>query len=51
MNRRNIALSPLARACQTGALLLILLGILGLLAQTIAVDLKPHVVGTKQDVH
>jgi hypothetical protein len=51
MYRRNITLSPLARACQTGALLLILSGILGLLVHTIAVERRPEqVVGTKQDV-
>ena len=51
MYRRNVALSPLATACQVGGLLLILFGILGLLAHTIAVEPRPgQVVGTKQDV-
>jgi hypothetical protein len=51
MYRRNVALSPLARACQIGVLMLILLGVLGLLAHTIAVERRQEqVVGTKQDV-
>jgi hypothetical protein len=51
MYPRNVALSPLARACRTGALLLILFGIFGLLAHTIAVERRPEqVVGTKWDV-
>ena len=51
MHRRNVALSPFARACQTGALLLILFGILGLLAHTVAVERRTEqMVGTKQDV-
>jgi hypothetical protein len=50
MYRRNVPVTPLARAFQTGALLLILFGILGLLAHTIAVERRPEqVVGTKQD--
>ena len=51
MYRRNIAMSPFATACQVGGLLLILFGILGLLAHSIAVERRPEqVVGTKQDV-
>ena len=51
MYRRNVTLSPFAKACQTGALLLILFAILGLLAHTIAVERRPgQVVGTKQEV-
>jgi hypothetical protein len=51
MYRHNVVLSPLARACQIGVLLLTLLGILGLLAHTIAVERRSEqVVGTKHDV-
>ena len=51
MYRRNVALPPLARACQIGVLLLALFGVLGLLAHTIAVERRPgQLVGTKQDV-
>jgi hypothetical protein len=38
MRPRNITTSRLARTCQTGALLLILFGILGLLAHTVALE-------------
>ena len=38
MYRRPVDLPPLARACQAGALLLILLGVLGLLVHSIAVE-------------
>ena len=38
MYRRHVALPPFARAFQAGALLLILLGILGLLVHSIAVE-------------
>jgi hypothetical protein len=38
MHPRNIATSRLARTCRTGALLLVLFGILGLLAHTVAVE-------------
>jgi hypothetical protein len=38
MRSRNIPTSRLAKTCQTGALLLVLFGILGLLAHTMAVE-------------
>jgi hypothetical protein len=38
MHPRNVATSRLARTCQTGALLLVLFGVLGLLAHAVAVD-------------
>jgi hypothetical protein len=38
MRPRNITTSRLAKTCQTGALLLVLLGVLGLLAHTVAVE-------------
>jgi hypothetical protein len=38
MRPRNIPTSRLAKTCQTGALLLVLFGILGLLAHTMAVE-------------
>jgi hypothetical protein len=52
MYRRNVTVSPLAKACQTGALLLVLFGILGLLAHSIAVDTRSGLVaaGGKHDV-
>ena len=51
MHRRNVAVTPLATACQAGALLLILSGILALLVHSIAVEHRPEqLVGTKQDV-
>jgi len=50
MYRHYLILSPLARACRTGALLLVLVGILGLLAHTIVVESRPQqVVGSKQN--
>jgi len=52
MYRRNVTVWPLAKACQTGALLLVLFGILGLLAHSIAVDTRSGLVaaGGKHDV-
>jgi|SoimicmetaTmtLPB_FD_contig_31_39708074_length_435_multi_2_in_0_out_0_2 hypothetical protein len=52
MYRRNVTVSPLARACQTGALLLILFGVIGLLAHSIAVDNRSGLVAAsgKHDV-
>ena len=41
MHRHNIATSRLAKVCQTGALLLVLFGVLGLLAHTIATERRP----------
>jgi hypothetical protein len=38
MRPRNMPTSRLARTCQTGALLLVLFGVLGLLAHTVAVE-------------
>ena len=35
---RNMTTSRLAKTCQTGALLLVLFGVLGLLAHTMAVE-------------
>jgi hypothetical protein len=50
---RNVAVSPLARACKTAALLLILSGVLGLLAHSIMLDSRSGLaaVGTTPDVH
>ena len=50
---RNVAVSPLARACKTAALLLILAGVVGLLAHSIVQDGKTGLaaVGTTPDVH
>jgi len=51
MYRHYLILSPLARACRTGVLLLVLFGILALLAHTIVVERRPEqVVGSKQNV-
>jgi hypothetical protein len=38
MRSHNIPTSRLAKTCQTGALLLVLFGVLGLLAHTMAVE-------------
>ncbi len=53
MYRHNVAVSPLAKACKTAALLLVLAGVLGLLAHSIALDNRSGLaaVNTKPDVH
>ena len=52
MYRHHVATSRLAKACKTGALLLILSGILGLLAHSIILESRSGLVaaGARPDV-